>query len=123
MAGQTAAERQKKTRDRRMAAKRERNLRLMVVVDMIHATSIRCRWEITPDNIIFHWTGDQDDYDNLDAYCQEHGFSFADIMQGYQLLELAKILDKNGLKLAGPPKWIPTAEEKAEYLAALNERK
>ena len=123
MAGQTAAERQKKTRDRKMAAKRERTLRLMVVIDMIHATSVRCSWKITPDNIIFDWTGEQDDYDNLDAYCQEHGFSFADIMQDYQLRELAIILDKNGLKLAGPPKWIPSSEEKAEFLASLSESK
>ena len=123
MARKNGAANQKNYRDRQMAEKRERALRLFVVIDMIHATSVRCHWEITPDNIIFDWTGEQDDYDNLEAYCQENGFSFAEIMHGYQLQELAMILDKNGLKLAGPPKWTPTTEEKEDYLAALNERK
>ena len=119
----TNNEKQQAWRDRQLAAKRERTLRLMIVTDMIHATNVRCSPKVTPDEIIFHWTGDQFHYDDLDAYCQEHGFSFAVIMREYEQQELALILDKHGLKLAGHPKWVPTTEEKAEFLASLNERK
>ena len=116
----TNNEKQKAWRDRKMAAKRERRMALMIVVDMINDTNVRCRPELTKDNITFHWTGDQFHYDNLEVYCQEHGFSFAVVMHDFQQRELARILDKNGLKLAGPPKWIPTTEEKAEFLASRN---
>ena len=116
----SGATNQKNYRARQMAAKREKTLRLMVLTDMIHDSTIRCNWDVTQDNIVFHWTGDQSDYDALDAFCQEHGFSFAVIMQDYQLRELAIILEKNNLKLAGPPKWTPTTKEKVEFLASLS---
>ena len=123
MARKNGAVNQKNYRDRQMAEKRERTLILMIVTDMIHATTIRCAPKVTPDEISFTWTGDQSDYDNLDAFCQEHGFSFAVVMQDYQLRELALLMDKHGLKLAGPPKWTPSAEEKEAFLATLSEGK
>ena len=122
MAKKNGAVNQKNYRDRQMAIKREATLILMIVTDMMHDSSIRCSAEVTPDDIIFHWTGDQEDYDNVEAFCQEHGFSFALIMQNFQIRELALLLDKHGLKLAGPPKWTPSAEEKAKFLGTLTSK-
>ena len=117
----TNVEKQKRFRDRETAKKRDRTLILMIVTDMIHDSTVRCSPEVTRDNVIFDWTGEPEDYANLEAFCQEHGFSFGDVMRDYEQRELALILNKHGLTLAGPPKWTPTAGEKIAFLNRVKE--
>ena len=113
----TGAVRSKAWRKREAAKRKHHALLMAMLVDRVWGTDVRCSAEIQPDNIVFHWTGPQEHYAELEAFCQEHGFSFSEVMMDVQRLMLADLLPKHGMTLAGPGTWHPTEREKADYLA------
>ena len=111
-------------RDRKKAKERDSRLFAEIIVDRLAVEDrITITVERTPDAIDFVWgpaTGAQDAYDDLQAFCTEHGRDFREVMLAIEGCLLEAMLPKLGMKLAGPGRWIPSAEEKAKYLATLS---
>ena len=107
-------------RARQKVKERESRLFAEMVVDrMVDEGVITVRPELSTESIDFVWGPDTDEgriaYADMEAFCQEHGRTFGEVMVSIEGIILDRLLPKLGKKLAGPAKWTPTAEEKAEY--------
>ena len=111
---------QRNFRAKKKAQERERRLFAEIVLDRVAVEErITLRIERHPDAFDFVWGGPQDAYDDLHAFTSEHGYPWPIIRQLIEGIILERLLAGTNMKLAGPPRWIPSAEEKAEYAAKL----